>query len=99
MDIESARAVMRRYIVSLNASDQMEVRETGYEERIEQGWVFYYNSAEYLDTGAFEAQLVGQGPTIILDDGRIIQGGSAEIPGDVIARFRRAERQESVNQP
>ncbi|MDH7971171.1 YrhB domain-containing protein [Sphingomonas sp. AR_OL41] len=87
MDIESARAAMRRYVASLNRDGQCEVRETGYEERIEGAWVFYFNSAEYLDTGAFETQLVGQGPTLILDNGSVLQGGSAERPSEVLNRF------------
>lgn len=88
MDIEGARTVMREFIASLNAKGPHEVCETGYEERIEGAWVFHYNSAEYIKTGAFETQLVGQGPTLVLDDGSILEGGSAERPNDVLNRFR-----------
>jgi hypothetical protein len=89
MEIETARAAMKAYVATLNAGGGVEVRATGYEERIEGGWAFSYNSAEYLDTGRFETQLVGQGPTLVLDDGTILEGGSAERPQDVLDRYGR----------
>ena len=91
MEIERARTVMRDFVASLNAKGPYEVRETGHEERIDGAWVFHYNSADYVETGAFETQLVGQGPILILDDGSILEGGSAERPYDVLERFGRSK--------
>ena len=81
---------MRRYLENFNRTAETQVRETGFEERIAGGWVFYFNSVEFLETGRFETQLVGQGPTIVLDDGTILQGGSSERPDAVLERFGRA---------
>lgn len=89
MDIEQARAAMRTYIAALNTTADEPVRETGYKERVEGGWVFYWNSVAYLETGDFGSQPVGQGPVIVCDDGAILQGGSAERPADVLGRFGR----------
>jgi hypothetical protein len=88
MTAEQARAVMSGYIAELNRVNDVPVRETGFEERVAGAWVFYWNSAEFLDTGKFEAQLVGQGPTLVMDDGTVHQGGSNERPIDVLARVQ-----------
>ena len=86
MDVEQARARMRNYIADLNKRSDTPVRETGFEERIEGAWVFYWNSTEFLETGRFEVQLVGQGPTLVMDDGTVHQGNSGERPAQVLAR-------------
>ena len=77
---------MRDYIAELNRRSDSPVRETGFEERIDGAWVFYWNSAEFLETGRSETQLVGQGPTLVMDDGTIHQGSSGEQPAQVRAR-------------
>jgi hypothetical protein len=56
-------------------------------ERLSRGWAFYYQSRAYVETGEFESALVGQGPVVIRDDGRIIEGGSLDIdPEALLAR-------------
>jgi hypothetical protein len=47
-------------------------------ERLSAGWAFYYQSREYVETGAPETMLVGHGPVVIKDDGRVIEGGSLD---------------------
>jgi len=47
-------------------------------KRLSAGWAFYYQSREYVETGAFQAMLVGHGPVVIKDDGRVIEGGSLD---------------------
>lgn len=42
------------------------------------GWAFYYQSKSYVLTGDLRSRLVGQGPVVIADDGRIIEGGSLD---------------------
>jgi hypothetical protein len=42
-----------------------EVRE------LEQGWVFFYNTADYLRTGDSMQALAGNGPILILRNGQI----------------------------
>ncbi|MFD1788376.1 YrhB domain-containing protein [Sphingomonas floccifaciens] len=55
--------------------------------RLSAGWAFFYQSRAYVETGAFEKMLVGHGPVVITDDGRIIEGGS--LDGDPEEMLRR----------
>jgi hypothetical protein len=40
---------------------------------VDLGWIFFYNSADYIRTGNPMDSLVGNGPILVLRDGRIIQ--------------------------
>ncbi|MBV6320327.1 YrhB domain-containing protein [Duganella violaceipulchra] len=40
-------------------------------QEIEQGWVFFYNSADYVRTRNPLSALAGNGPLLVLRDGRI----------------------------
>lgn len=40
-------------------------------QEIEQGWVFFYNSADYVRTRNPLTALAGNGPLLVLRDGRI----------------------------
>jgi len=44
--------------------------------QIAEGWVFSYQSLKFIETGDVWHSLVGHGPVVILDDGRILEGGS-----------------------
>lgn len=47
------------------------------------GWVFFYNSRRYLESGELVYALVGQGPVVVVaDTGEIIELGSA-YPSEV----------------
>lgn len=46
--------------------------------RLSAGWAFYYQSREYVETGTLETMLVGHGPVVVKDDGRVIEGGSLD---------------------
>jgi hypothetical protein len=52
--------------------------------QIEAGWVFYWNSTQYLETEDPRHSLIGQGPLIVLDDGAILEGGSGQSVEDVL---------------
>jgi len=45
-------------------------------DRLSRGWVFYYQSRAYVETGSINEMLVGHGPVVVADDGRIIEGSS-----------------------
>ena len=45
-------------------------------QRLSGGWAFYYQSKTFVETGDVMTSLVGHGPVVIRDDGRIIEGGS-----------------------
>jgi hypothetical protein len=64
----------------------------GATQRLLQGWAFYWNSRAFLASRDLNHSLVGHGPLIVLDDGRILEGGSAESPEDVLYRFGLAGR-------
>ena len=47
-------------------------------KRLSAGWAFFYQSRAYTETGAIDKMLVGHGPVVVTDDGRIIEGGSLD---------------------
>ncbi len=56
--------------------------------RLSAGWAFYYQSRAYVETGALDQMLVGHGPVVVSDDGRVIAGGSLDRdPEKMLARF------------
>jgi Immunity protein 35 len=57
-------------------------------QKIEQGWLFYYNSRTFVEHGNDSDCLVGQGPTIVLRSGQVIEGGSSESVEAVLQRHR-----------
>jgi len=52
------------------ASDEFEILHAETLET-EQGWVFFYNSAEFVRTGNPSSALAGNGPILVLRDGRV----------------------------
>lgn len=53
------------------------------------GWVFFYNSREYLETKKFEHMLIGNAPLIFeKKTGRIIETGTAEPIETYVEAFR-----------
>jgi hypothetical protein len=56
-------------------------------KRLSTGWAFFYQSRAYAETGAFDKMLVGHGPVVVTDDGRIIEGGSLDRdPEEMLGR-------------
>ena len=41
--------------------------------QVKQGWVFFYNSAEFIQTGNTSDALAGNGPLFVALDGRLIE--------------------------
>ncbi|WP_167761489.1 YrhB domain-containing protein [Duganella callida] len=58
-----------------------EVRE------IEQGWVFFFNSADFVRTGDYLTALAGNGPLMVLRNGTVIMLPSVEPWEEVIAKM------------
>lgn len=58
-----------------------------YEKTIEvaEGWVFFYNSREFIETGDFISALAGNGPIFVDRSGAIRQLPSA-VPWDIAIR-------------
>jgi hypothetical protein len=53
-------------------------------ERLSSGWAFYYQSRAYMETGELSAMLVGHGPVVISNEGRIIEGGSLDRDAEAL---------------
>lgn len=87
MDSITARRIAEEVVATIELGQQTPLAVFDNTERIDQGWVFYWNSKEYVATGHEDARLVGQGPLIVLDDGTVLRGGSAERPYNVLCRF------------
>jgi hypothetical protein len=57
------------------------------------GWLFFYNAAEFLRTGAFSSQLAGNGPILVdCRDSSLHTVGSGESWETAVARYRRDGR-------
>jgi hypothetical protein len=64
----------------------------GYEFTIEKpfGWVFFYNSKKFLETGEIGFALAGNGPAMVNRyDGTIEFGGTANPPEFYIEEYER----------
>jgi hypothetical protein len=54
------------------------------------GWVFFYQSKNYVETGRSSSRLAGNGPIVVLrSDGSIHELGTANPLEDEIAAFER----------
>lgn len=56
------------------------------------GWIFYWNTTRYLQTGDHYDALIGQGPLIVLGSGAVLEGGSRDRPEEVLNRHGLAGR-------
>lgn len=56
---------------------------------VEQGWVFFFNSADYLRTGNHLHALAGNGPLIVLRNGDVIATPTAVPWQDVVSKMPR----------
>jgi hypothetical protein len=53
-------------------------------KRLSTGWAFYYQSQAYVEGGSFSDLLVGHGPVVISDDGRLLEGGSLDSDAEAL---------------
>jgi hypothetical protein len=77
MTEHDARAIFEARLRAIEARGCPPLVEVpGYTHRIAQGWAFVYQSKAYVEDGVDDAMLIGQGPAIVMDDGRLVEGGS-----------------------
>ena len=63
------------------------------------GWVFFYQSKSFVETGEFSHQLAGNGPIVITrEDGNVHRLGSNRQPDYSIAEFREQFARKSQTQ-
>ena len=61
------------------------------------GWVFFYNSKEYVETGNFLYALAGNGPLIVdRVDGKLYATGSGQPVEFFIEEFRKGNRRPAL---
>ena len=92
MELEEAKKLVERYLTETDAeANEFGSMLPSYEEqnsksailtdKIEEhefGWVFYYNSQEYLETGDFRYALGGNAPIIVnRRNGELVVTGTA----------------------
>ena len=56
----------------------------GSSEKLSAGWAFYYQSKAYVTGRSFDDLLVGQGPVVVSDDGRLLEGGSLDLDAEAL---------------
>ena len=62
------------------------------EETIEKqyGWIFFYNSTKFIETGVFSYRLAGNGPVIVnKHDGTVAFFGTSKSPLEFVEEYER----------
>lgn len=84
-----ARRIAEGQLAGLFAGSPVDVAIMDEHTREEDfGWVFFYESKTYLQTGDFRHRLVGNGPLIVDRAGRVHQAGTAKPIGHYIRDLR-----------
>ncbi|WP_082462632.1 YrhB domain-containing protein [Sphingobium sp. Leaf26] len=85
MDERSATDAFDRFLrVKQAALGEALARVPHEARRLSAGWAFFYQSEAFVATGDVGAMLVGQGPVVIHDDGRVVEGGSLDRDPEVL---------------
>jgi len=87
MDNEAVCSIVERFLASKTLEIGVEVSLAGEITEHPFGWGFYYQSKSYLEHGNFEDRLVGQGANVILNDGRILEGGSLQPTAEAVLDY------------
>jgi hypothetical protein len=89
---EQARAAAKRYVANVSADGGTEyvvVEELTREYDF--GWVFFYNTRAYVETGDEMQMAVGNAPVIVSRDGAVHVTGTAHPVEHYIDLFRRSQ--------
>jgi len=72
IDFETAERLARDRLKQYEAEGCCEVSiMTSHTRTTEIGWVFFYNSTEFLETGSLSSQLAGNCPIVVTFDGSL----------------------------
>ncbi|MFP0197881.1 YrhB domain-containing protein [Pseudomonas sp. PHC1] len=64
-----------------------------YSEEFLDGWMFCFDSKEYVETGEFSAQLAGNGPLLVdRDTGELHSFGTARPPKEYLEEYSEKKR-------
>jgi hypothetical protein len=77
------------YELAFSEGEEFEIL-AGETREVEQGWVFFYNTADYVRTGDPLQALAGNGPVLVLRSGRIAVLPSAISWQDELSKMPQA---------
>lgn len=80
------QAAIDRFLAEKARAIGQPLTRIGPVERLSNGWAFSYQSRAYVETQDFGDLLVGQGPVVLLDDGRVLEGGSLDRDAAAVLR-------------
>ena len=88
MNQQEAQQIAREYIQSILEDVSMPI-EILADQSVEKpyGWIFFYQSKRYLDTGAIADMLVRNGPILVNKSGKVIHLPSAIPVDESIRRY------------
>jgi hypothetical protein len=75
---DQAKALAGETVAALAAAVSDEFALVGHETVEANGWLFFYNSKEFIETGSFSSSLVGNGPIFVDRNGVLKIFGSGE---------------------
>ena len=77
LTVELARELAREKMESIAALAGIECALLEHAVKTEKGWVFFYNSKKFIETGNISFALAGNGPLLVAQDGAIRCLGTA----------------------
>ena len=92
---EAMELVSKKLLLDGHPDDQLVIVEQ-YTIEKPFGWVFFFNSKKFLDTGIFRYRLLGNGPVIVNKvSGAVEFHGSNKPPEDIIKDYERKLAEDS----
>lgn len=71
MSPEEAFALAEAEVTKISMAFGEDLMLSGQKVEVDEGWVFFYNTREFVETGNLSSQLAGNGPIFIDRNGRI----------------------------
>ena len=90
LDINAAKEIALAHVrqLALSAGDEFDILPESTVEDTK-GWVFFYNSADFVRTRSPMDSLAGNGPILVLRDGSVVDLPSAVPWKDALKDLRR----------
>ena len=84
ISFDQAKAIAERRVRAIAdaVNDEFDIVDN---ETIDEGWLFYYNSKDFIETGNFRSALAGNGP-IFVDRSGAVKVLPSAIPWQVAVR-------------
>lgn len=86
---DQAREAVREHLDAMNSAVDLVIQDEHTRDE-DFGWVFFYQSADYLRSGAFSDQLAGNAPIVVLRETGALHVTATALPvDDYLEQFRR----------